>query len=108
NQAWNFTSVASGISSDVVLLPTEFALHQNYPNPFNPTTTIRYDVKQTGLVSVKVFDILGREVAVLVSGTVSAGFHKVTWDAQGLPSGLYLCRMEAPGFEHTMKLVLLK
>ncbi|MBU1936173.1 T9SS type A sorting domain-containing protein, partial [bacterium] len=108
NQAWNFTSVASGISSDVVLLPTEFALHQNYPNPFNPTTTIRYDVKQTGLVSVKVFDILGREVTTLVSGTVSAGFHKVTWDAQGLPSGLYLCRMEAPGFERTRKLVLLK
>ncbi|MBU1936174.1 T9SS type A sorting domain-containing protein [bacterium] len=88
--------------------PENFALHQNYPNPFNPTTTIRYDVKQTGLVSVKVFDILGREVAVLVSGTVSAGFHKVTWDAAGLPSGLYLCRMEASGFEHTMKLVLLK
>ncbi len=108
NQTWNFTKIASAISLEDALLPTEFTLHQNYPNPFNPTTTIRYDVKQTGLVSVKVFDILGREVAVLVSGTVSAGFHKVTWDAQGLPSGLYLCRMEAPGFEYTRKLVLLK
>ena len=108
NQVWNFTSVASAVSSEEVLLPTEFALHQNYPNPFNPTTTIRYDVKQTGFVSVKIFDILGREVATLVSGTVPAGFHTATWDASSLPSGLYLCRMEAPGFEHTRKMVLLK
>ncbi len=108
NQIWNFTSVASAISSEAVLLPTEFALHQNYPNPFNPTTTIRYDVKQSGLVSVKIFDILGREVATLVSGTIPAGFHTTVWDASSLPSGLYLCRMEAPGFEHTRKLVLLK
>jgi len=108
NQTWSFTSVASAISGEAVQLPTEFALYQNYPNPFNPTTVIRYDVKQTGLVSLKVFDILGREVTTLVHGTIQAGAHTISWDASGLPSGIYLCQMEAPGFEHTRKLVLLK
>ena len=108
NQTWCFTSVASAISSEDVLLPTEYALYQNYPNPFNPMTVIRYDVKQTGLVSVKIFDILGREVATLVSEIVPAGSYTVTWDASNLPSGIYLYRMEASGFEQTRKLVLVK
>ncbi|MBM3324144.1 MAG: T9SS type A sorting domain-containing protein, partial [Calditrichaeota bacterium] len=79
-------------------IPMEFALHAPYPNPFNPVTAIHYDVKEPGLVSVKVFDLLGREVATLVHGTVSAGSHAIVWDAGDLPSGVYLCRMEAEGF----------
>jgi len=78
------------------------------PNPFNPTTTIRYDVKETGLVSLKVFDLLGREVATLVYGTISAGSYSIDWDAGDLPSGVYLCRMEAQDFMQTRKVVLLK
>ncbi len=89
-------------------VPMEFALHTPYPNPFNPTTMIRYDVKEAGLVSLKVFDLLGREVATLVYGTVPAGSHSIEWDAGDLPSGVYLCRMEAQDFIQTRKVVLLK
>jgi hypothetical protein len=89
-------------------VPTEFALHQNYPNPFNLTTVIRYDVKETGVISLTVFDVLGREVATLIRATVLPGFYKTTWDATDLPSGIYLCRMEAPGFTQTRKMVLVK
>ncbi|MFH1010794.1 MAG: right-handed parallel beta-helix repeat-containing protein, partial [bacterium] len=108
NQIWTFYIRTSAISGDGMLLPREYALYQNYPNPFNPTTVIRYDMKQTGPVTVKVFDILGREPATLVSGTVPAGSHTITWDASHLPSGLYLCRMEAAGFVQTRKLMLVK
>jgi hypothetical protein len=89
-------------------VPREFALHAPYPNPFNPTTVIRYDVKATGLVTLRVFDLLGREVGTLVNGEISAGTHTMTWDATGLPSGIYLCRMEAERFSQTRKLLLLK
>jgi len=90
------------------IAPLDFALYPNYPNPFNPTTTIRYDVKETGLVSLKVFDLLGREVATLVHGEIPAGSYSIEWDAGDLPSGLYLCRMEAERFVETRKMVLLK
>jgi hypothetical protein len=90
------------------VIPTEFALHAPYPNPFNPVTMIRYDVKETGLVSLKVFDLLGREVAMLVHGTIPAGSYSINWDAGALPSGVYLCRMEARDFTQTRKVVLLK
>ncbi|MFH1011094.1 MAG: S8 family serine peptidase [bacterium] len=89
-------------------VPLEFALHPNWPNPFNPKTTIRYDVKETGLVTLKVFDLLGREVATLVKDEIPAGSQVVIWDAMELPSGIYLCRMEAQGFAQTRKLLLVK
>jgi len=91
-----------------VPVPADFALHAPYPNPFNPTTLIGYDVKETGLVSVKVFDLLGREVATLVQGTVPAGSYSIDWHAGDLPSGLYFCRMEADGFARVRKLLLVK
>jgi hypothetical protein len=88
-------------------VPAKFDLF-NYPNPFNPTTTIRYDVKTTGFVSLKVFDVLGREVATLVNGTVAAGSYSTVWNAGELPSGVYLCRMDATNFTQTKKLMMLK
>jgi uncharacterized delta-60 repeat protein len=88
--------------------PSGYQLHANYPNPFNSLTTIRYDVGRTGPVSVKVFDLLGREVTTLVQGIIPAGSYTVTWDAGDLPSGLYLCRMNAGEFTQTKKMVLLK
>jgi predicted outer membrane repeat protein len=90
------------------IAPLDFALYSNYPNPFNPTTTIRYDMKENGLVSLRIFDLLGREVVTLVNGQISAGTHTVVWDATGLPSGVYLCRMEAERFVETRKMMLLK
>ncbi len=88
--------------------PLDFALHPNHPNPFNPTTTIRYDVKQAGQVRLTIFNLLGQEVARLVDGRQVTGSHTISWDAADLPSGIYLCRMEAEGFQETRKVMLLK
>jgi hypothetical protein len=87
---------------------TEYALSQNYPNPFNPSTQISFDVKQAGFVTLKVYNMVGQEVASLVNGSMSQGHHAVTFNAANLPSGLYVYRMEAPGFTDTRKMLLMK
>jgi hypothetical protein len=90
------------------LIPTEFSLSQNYPNPFNPTTTITYDLPVSSMVRVGVFDLLGREVSVLVNEWKKAGVHEVKFDASGISSGVYLCRLQAGDFVDTRKLVLVR
>lgn len=90
------------------MIPAAFSLHQNYPNPFNPTTTIRYDVIQAGPVELTVFDLLGKEVAKLASGPHLAGSYTITWNAANLPSGIYLCRMNAGTLSQTQKVILVK
>lgn len=87
---------------------TDYALHGNYPNPFNPTTEIAFDLPVTANVSLKVFDLMGREVADLVNGEKAAGTHTITFDASDLPSGVYICRMTAGGFSATHKMMLLR
>ena len=89
-------------------LPTEYALMQNYPNPFNASTAVRYDVPVAGVVGLMVYDVLGRQVGVLVDGEESAGRHQVMWNAADLPSGVYFVKMEAGEFVQTRKVVLLK
>ncbi len=89
-------------------VPVQYALYQNYPNPFNPITTISYDVAETGFVSLKIYDVVGREVAILVDGKLAAGSYAATWNARGLPSGIYLCRMDAGSFTKVRKLLLVK
>jgi len=89
-------------------LPTSFALEQNYPNPFNPTTTIEYHVPIASFVKLSVFDILGREITVLVNANVQAGKHRLTFDASSFAAGVYLYRMDAGKFQETRKLILLK
>jgi endonuclease I len=93
-------------------LPTAYSLEQNYPNPFNPATVISYQIPAASYISLKVFDVLGREMVTLVNGQQSAGSHTVTFDASKLQSGVYLYRLQARGttanFIQTKKLVLLK
>jgi hypothetical protein len=89
-------------------LPDEYALHQNYPNPFNPTTTIGFRLPARGLVTLKVFDILGRELATLVNEEKAAGLHEVEWDASDHASGVYLYQLRSGGFTTTKKLMLLR
>jgi hypothetical protein len=89
-------------------LPGTTSLLQNYPNPFNPETKIRFQLGDRGWVSVKVHDVLGREVAVVHEGYMDAGTHSVTWDAGGVPSGVYFCRFEFGNVRETRKLVVLK
>ena len=88
--------------------PARTTISQNYPNPFNPTTEIRYQIPEAGWVTLKVFDLLGREVATLVNETKQPGEYTVTWDAEGVPSGVYYYRMTAGSFVETKKLILLK
>jgi hypothetical protein len=86
----------------------DFRLYSAYPNPFNPTTNIAFDIKEAGHVSIMVYDVTGRAVATLVDGNRVQGHYQITFDAAGLPSGLYLYRMTTPGFSSIQKMILLK
>ena len=89
-------------------VPGRFALAANYPNPFNPQTTIPFTLHAAGAVRLAVFDVLGREVAVLVDEARPAGAYRVTWQANDLPSGLYLYRLTMGGESVTRRMTLLK
>ncbi|RPH37627.1 T9SS C-terminal target domain-containing protein [bacterium] len=88
--------------------PVSFALEQNYPNPVNPSTAINYRLPVTAQVKLVVYDLLGREVAVLVDDQKAPGTHQVEWKASGLASGVYLYRMQAGNFVEAKRLVVLK
>jgi hypothetical protein len=95
----------------VAALPTEFSLGQNYPNPFNPSTKIKFTIPSVGTrhgVSLRVYDVLGREVRTLVNEELEPGSYERTFDASGLASGIYFYRLEARGFSETRKLLLLR
>ena len=121
NQSYHYTLWAVEVNGERSLLSetdatpragasflTDYALHGNYPNPFNPTTEIMFDLPETGNVTLKVFDVMGREVAELVNGEKTAGQHTISFDARGLPSGVYICRMTAGSFSATHKMMLLR
>jgi len=85
-----------------------FSLHQNYPNPFNPITSIGFEMKEPGLARVSVFDILGREITILVHEELPRGSHARTWDGANFPSGIYYYRLTTETFSHTKQMVLIK
>ncbi len=89
-------------------LPISYTLHNAYPNPFNPVTTIRFDLPEDADVQLLVYDVLGREVAELVSGRVLSGFHEVIWDASDVSSGIYLCQLTTLNSVITNKMVVVK
>ena len=98
----------AGVTETTAGLPAAFILHQNYPNPFNPSTTISFDVGQSGLVTVKVYDVLGREVTTLLNDMRTRGRYRVTWDATPVTSGVYFCRLQAGSFVASTKMVLIR
>ncbi|MBI4547485.1 MAG: SBBP repeat-containing protein [Ignavibacteriae bacterium] len=89
-------------------LPERFCLEQNHPNPFNPSTVISFQLPVSSFATLKVYNVLGQEVATLVNAEMKPGSHEVTWDATGLPSGVYFYRLQAGSFAETRKLVLLR
>jgi predicted outer membrane repeat protein len=89
-------------------VPTTYVLHQNYPNPFNSTTQIRFDIPQAARVELKIYNILGQEVATLASDFFPAGTHRVSWDATSLPSGIYIYQFRAGDFVDAKKMVLIR
>jgi hypothetical protein len=96
------------VEIDVDLLPKEFALFQNYPNPFNPETTIRYQLPKNQFVMLKVYDLLGGEVAALVNEIQDAGSYNIIFDASKIPSGVYFYSIQAGDFKQIKKMILMK
>jgi len=98
-----------GIKEEFV--PLKFELHQNYPNPFNPTTNIKYQIAKSGFVTLKIYDVLGKEIQTLVSEKQGAGEYLVVFNSKGLASGIYFCKLTCNGqenFTEIKKLVLIK
>ena len=89
-------------------VPSKFDLSQNYPNPFNPVTKINFDIPQSGLVSLKIYDILGREMNTLINEIKDAGYYTIIFDASKLSSGVYFYRLTSGGFSSVKRLVVLK
>jgi len=112
NMVWSFTTIASGTSVENDAAPQIFSLSQNYPNPFNPSTMIQYSLENATRVSLKVYNLIGVEVATLVSGRQEAGSYTVPFGIHNgsfnLASGMYFYRLEAGSFVSTKKLILLK
>lgn len=105
---WNAIRNPTSVLIDETTTPNVFSLKQNYPNPFNPSTNFEFGIANFGLVSLKVFDLLGRETATIVNDNLQPGTYKVQWDASGLPSGVYIYRMQAGQFVAVRKLVILR
>jgi len=124
SDVWYFSTLITGIKNIGGEIPKEYKLHQNYPNPFNPVTKIRFEIPSVSSlrgaplsslrilgrdpVSIKVYDILGRVVSVLINATLQPGVYETIFDAGGLPSGVYFYRIETGRFIETKKLLLLK
>ena len=100
----NIVSVRDKYNSKI----TGYFLSQNYPNPFNPTTTITYSLPKSTFVTLKVYDIIGEEIAELVNEKKDSGTYDVTWNAQNIPSGVYFYKITAGEYSKTIKMILLK
>jgi len=98
----------TSVETEKVNVPRQFMLRQNYPNPFNPSTTFAFSIPKKSFVSLKVYDVIGREVATVVSEQLNEGNYTQQWNASGLSSGVYFYRIQAGNFVETKKLILLK
>ena len=97
-----------GVHNPTSDIPKEFSLIQNFPNPFNPTTVIEFNIPRTAFVTVKVYDMLGKEVSTLVNDTKQAGSYLVNFIASNLTSGVYFYKIMAGDFTATKKMMLVK
>jgi len=104
-----YTNSSGSVSiPEHVVLPSVFSLEQNYPNPFNPSTTINYQLTGRSHVTLKVFDVFGREVTTLVNGIENQGHKSIQFDANRFATGVYFYRLQAGSFIETKKLILLR
>jgi hypothetical protein len=103
-----FLSKNGSKKSDATEIPTEYKLSQNYPNPFNPSTMIEFSIVKPEFVSLKVYNILGQEVATLVNEVKNPGTYSVRFDASHLSSGVYIYRLQTESFTATKKMILQK
>lgn len=108
NRVFAYYSPVTSIDENMTPFPNEYYLYQNYPNPFNPATTINYQLPQTGFVTLKIYDILGKEVATIVNEQKSQGRYSVNFNAARLASGVYLYQIRVNDFVSSKKMLLLK
>lgn len=108
SNSWSFITQTATSSNELTEIPNEVILNQNYPNPFNPTTTIEFVLPESGVVSLTVYDTVGRQVAKLVDGSKEAGSHEVTFRANNITSGVYIYRLEMGSTVKTRKFTLMK
>jgi hypothetical protein len=111
--AFYFDQSAVGFHEDLVILPNKFYLYQNHPNPFNPVTTLRYDLPEDAMVSITIYDLMGRSIKSLVNSNQSAGYRSIQWNAtnnlgEPVSAGMYIYTIQAGEFRQTKKMVLLK
>ncbi|RCK73941.1 MAG: Cell surface protein [Ignavibacteriae bacterium] len=102
-----FRSLLVGVQEELQM-PSVFELHQNYPNPFNPNTTIRFEIPKTTHVTLKIYNVLGQEVAELVNEEMKPGTYNINWNPLNIASGIYLYRLKADDFLKTNKMILLR
>jgi len=98
---------------DLLGLPEVYSLHQNYPNPFNPVTRIRYDLPEDGMVTINIYDVMGRNIKSLINNHQIAGYRSIRWDAtnnlgEPVSAGMYIYMIQAGKFRQTKKMILLK
>jgi hypothetical protein len=107
---WSIRAKVSFVSINTISteVPSNYSLSQNYPNPFNPTTNIKFAVAKTGFVTLKVYDLSGKEVASLVNNNLSAGTYNYAFDGSKLSSGIYFYTIRANDFSETKKMMLIK
>ncbi len=111
----NFDDNLVSVEDEIANIPSEFILHQNYPNPFNPVTTIKYSIpsvisigERNLNVTLKVYDVLGNEIATLVNEEKPAGNYELNFNASSLSSGVYFYRLQSGSFIQTKKMILMK
>ena len=103
-----YIGIIDGIGNSNNINQKKFTLHQNYPNPFNPRTIIKYQLSNSGIVSLKVFNLTGKEITDLVNGRKNAGSYEAEFDGSGMPSGIYFYKLETNEFSDVKRMVLLK
>src|SRR5207249_11873769 len=105
---WWEPQMVTGVAGKRSGVSQEFSLAQNYPNPFNPVTEIRLMIGDWGLVSLRIYDVLGREVATIVNENKAPGAYAVPWDARNIPSGVYFYRLTAGNFTGVKQMLLIR
>jgi Flagellar hook capping protein len=100
-------------SMQIRAIPDEYSLHHNYPNPFNPSTTIMYDLPETGFTRLLIYDLLGREVVTLVKKDMKAGYYSTRWDGrnqygQNVGAGMYFYYLQSGPYRKSLKMLLVK
>ncbi|MFA5405272.1 MAG: T9SS type A sorting domain-containing protein, partial [Ignavibacteria bacterium] len=105
---WKFSTAPTGISKINNNIPDKFNLCSNYPNPFNPTTSLKFDIPKNCFVALKIFDINGRQLDILLNSKMDAGSYIINYNAGYLPSGVYFYQLKADNYINTKKMILIK